>query len=69
MFDLHLPKETDVPLGLKITDDPVRRYRALIFLNGWMMGIYANELGPQHTSRCRLESSIQTGRTRSLLLS
>jgi beta-galactosidase len=32
-----LPKETDVPLGLKITDDPVRRYRALIFLNGWMM--------------------------------
>jgi beta-galactosidase GanA len=47
-FDLHLPKETDVPLGLKITDDPARRYRALIFLNGWMMGIYANHLGPQH---------------------
>jgi beta-galactosidase len=47
-FDLHLPKETDVPLGLKITDDPARRYRALIFLNGWMMGIYANDLGPQH---------------------
>jgi hypothetical protein len=47
-FDLHLPKGTDVPLGLKITDDPARRYRALIFLNGWMMGIYANDLGPQH---------------------
>jgi beta-galactosidase GanA len=46
-FDLHLPKETDVPLGLEVTDDPARHYRALIFLNGWMMGIYANDLGPQ----------------------
>jgi Beta-galactosidase jelly roll domain/Beta-galactosidase, domain 2/Beta-galactosidase, domain 3/NPCBM-associated, NEW3 domain of alpha-galactosidase len=47
-FDLDIPKNTDAPLGLMITDDPSHHYRALIFLNGWMMGIYANELGPQH---------------------
>jgi beta-galactosidase GanA len=47
-FNLNIPSHTDVPLGLKITDDPARHYRALIFLNGWMLGIYANDLGPQH---------------------
>lgn len=47
-FNLNLPSHSDVPLGLKITDDPARHYRALIFLNGWMLGIYANDLGPQH---------------------
>jgi beta-galactosidase GanA len=46
-FNLHLPAHSDVPLGLKITDNPARHYRALIFLNGWMLGIYANDLGPQ----------------------
>jgi len=47
-FSLHLPPHSDVPIGLKMSDDPVRHYRALIFLNGWMLGIYANDLGPQH---------------------
>lgn len=47
-FHLNLPTGTDVPIGLKITDNPSKHYRALIFLNGWMMGIYANSLGPQH---------------------
>jgi beta-galactosidase GanA len=47
-FNLHLPPHTDVPIGLKMSDDPARHYRALIFLNGWMLGIYANNLGPQH---------------------
>lgn len=47
-FHLHLPAHSDVPLGLRITDDPARHYRALIFLNGWMLGIYGNDLGPQH---------------------
>jgi hypothetical protein len=46
-FDLSLPSHSDVPLGLKISDDPARHYRAMIFLNGWMLGIYANDLGPQ----------------------
>jgi beta-galactosidase GanA len=47
-FELRFPEHSDVPLGLKIIDDPARHYRALIFLNGWMLGIYANDLGPQH---------------------
>ncbi len=47
-FTLHLPANTDVPVGLKISDSPSYRYRAEIFLNGWLMGLYANDLGPQH---------------------
>jgi beta-galactosidase len=47
-FNLNLPFGTDVPIGLQLTDDPSRHYRALIFLNGWMLGIYINDLGPQH---------------------
>jgi beta-galactosidase GanA len=47
-FSLRVPRGTDAPLGLRIQDDPSRRYRAQIFLNGWMVGIYANDLGPQH---------------------
>ena len=47
-FNLQLPFGTDAPIGLQITDDPGRHYRAQIFLNGWMLGIYSNDLGPQH---------------------
>src|SRR5260221_7131503 len=47
-FNLQLPFGTDVPLGLQLNDDPNRHYRALIFLTGWMLGIYLNDLGPQH---------------------
>lgn len=45
---LDLPKGQDTSLGLKITDDPSRHYRALIFVNGWQLGRYVNDLGPQH---------------------
>ncbi|WP_163513595.1 beta-galactosidase [Fodinicola acaciae] len=48
-FDLHLPAGTDIPLGLRLDDNPVSRYRAEIFVNGWLLGLYANDLGPQHT--------------------
>lgn len=47
-FNLSLPQGTDIPIGLRIDDDPGRHYRALIFINGWMMGHYINDLGPQH---------------------
>ncbi|HEY5187800.1 MAG TPA: beta galactosidase jelly roll domain-containing protein, partial [Solirubrobacteraceae bacterium] len=47
-FALHLPAKTDIPIGLRLTDDPAQSYEALIFLNGWMVGRYANDLGPQH---------------------
>lgn len=46
-FDLSLPASTDVPIGLRITDAKTRAYRSLIFLNGWLIGRYINNLGPQ----------------------
>lgn len=47
-FTLHIPADQDVPIVLKIADDPARHYRALIFINGWQYGRYINALGPQH---------------------
>ncbi|KUN89027.1 beta-galactosidase [Streptomyces bungoensis] len=47
--DLDLPHGQDTSLGLTFTDDPSRRYRATIFVNGWQVGNYVNYLGPQHT--------------------
>ncbi|WP_203918962.1 beta-galactosidase [Rugosimonospora africana] len=46
---LKLPKGQDTSLGLTVTDDPSRRYRAEIFVNGWDLGNYVNYLGPQHS--------------------
>jgi hypothetical protein len=46
---LDLPKDQDTSLGLTITDDPSRKYRATIFVNGWQVGNYVNYLGPQHS--------------------
>ncbi|MEV6008093.1 beta-galactosidase [Streptomyces sp. NPDC051976] len=46
---LGLPQGQDTSLGLTITDDPSRKYRAEIYVNGWDMGNYVNYLGPQHS--------------------
>ncbi|MFI6436071.1 beta-galactosidase [Streptomyces sp. NPDC050759] len=46
---LDLPRGQDTSLGLTFTDDPSRKYRATIFVNGWQVGTYVNYLGPQHT--------------------
>jgi len=35
--------------GLTIADDPAKAYRAVIFVNGWNLGQYINNVGPQHT--------------------
>jgi beta-galactosidase len=48
-FRLALPENQDTSVGLEIGDQPSRHYRALIFVNGWMMGQYINDLGPQHS--------------------
>jgi hypothetical protein len=45
---LDLPKGQDTSVGLKIADDPSRHYRALFFVNGWQLGRYINDTGPQH---------------------
>ncbi|AGL16766.1 beta-galactosidase [Actinoplanes sp. N902-109] len=47
--DLRLPKGQDTSLGLTIADDPSHRYRAELYVNGWLMGNYVNYLGPQHS--------------------
>lgn len=46
---LDLPKGQDTSLGLTITDNPSRMYRAEIYVNGWDMGNYVNYKGPQHS--------------------
>ncbi|MEV0406546.1 beta-galactosidase [Actinoallomurus sp. NPDC050550] len=46
---LNLPKGQDTSLGLAFTDNPSRKYRAEIYVNGWNMGTYVNYLGPQHS--------------------
>ena len=48
-FRLQLPRGIDASLGLTISDDPAKSYRAQIFLNGWNVGQYVNHVGPQHT--------------------
>jgi beta-galactosidase len=48
-FTLHLPATQDVPIGVDITDAPSHHYRALIYVNGWLMGRYINDLGPEHS--------------------
>ncbi|WNM29898.1 beta-galactosidase [Streptomyces sp. Li-HN-5-11] len=47
--NLDLPRGQDTSLGLTFSDDPSRKYRATIFVNGWQVGNYVNYLGPQHT--------------------
>jgi hypothetical protein len=46
---LNLPKGQDTSLGLTISDNPSRQYRAMLYVNGWMVGNYVNYLGPQHS--------------------
>ena len=46
---LDLPAGQDSSLGLTITDAATRRYRAMLFVNGWEVGNYVNYLGPQHS--------------------
>ncbi|WP_405879568.1 beta-galactosidase [Streptomyces sp. NBC_01136] len=48
-FRLAVHPGMDASIGLTLTDDPTRAYRVQIFLNGWNMGQYINDVGPQHT--------------------
>ncbi|QKV72964.1 beta-galactosidase [Amycolatopsis sp. Hca4] len=52
-FSLHVPRDQDTSVGLTI-GDPAKprsggRYRVLVFLNGWNVGQYIGDVGPQHT--------------------
>ena len=50
-FRLNIPKEDDASIGVAIGDPNKPRspvsYRALIFLNGWNMGEFIADVGPQ----------------------
>jgi beta-galactosidase GanA len=46
---LDLPRHQDTSLALRIDDDPARHYRAQLFVNGWQLGRYVNDVGPQHS--------------------
>ena len=52
-FSLSIPATVDASLGLTIGDPSVVRsggnYRVLVFLNGWNLGQYIGNVGPQHT--------------------
>ncbi|MDQ0990665.1 beta-galactosidase [Streptomyces sp. V3I7] len=48
-FRLAVPGDIDASIGLVLDDDPDRAYRVQVFLNGWNMGQYINDVGPQHT--------------------
>ncbi|WP_084557570.1 glycoside hydrolase family 35 protein [Hamadaea tsunoensis] len=52
-FTLGVPAGHDASLGLTIGNPATPRsgghYRALVFLNGWNLGQYIADVGPQHT--------------------
>jgi len=48
-FSLSVPQGVDASIGLTLTDTSTRAYRVQIFLNGWNIGQYINDVGPQHT--------------------
>jgi beta-galactosidase GanA len=51
-FSLNLPKSTYVPIDVQIGGPGpgagTADYRAFIYVNGWLMGQYENNVGPQH---------------------
>ena len=46
---LRLPTDQDTSVGVTFTDSPSRRYRALLYVNGWQLGDYVNYLGSEHS--------------------
>jgi beta-galactosidase GanA len=51
-FDLNLPQRSYVPIAVQIggagPGAGTADYRAFIFVNGWLIGRYINNVGPQH---------------------
>jgi len=47
-FRLDLPRDQDAPLVLRFDEHSARHYRAQVYLNGWNLGLYVNDIGPQH---------------------
>ena len=47
-FDLDLPENTDIFLSLTFEEPLGQPYRAILFVNGWMMGKRVGNLGCVH---------------------
>src|SRR4029453_2817172 len=41
---LNLPAHQDTPLALSIVDSASRHYSALLYVNGWQLGRYVNDI-------------------------
>lgn len=46
-FTLNAPGETDIGLNFIFKQRKGRKFRAQLYVNGWQMGKYVNNLGPQ----------------------
>ncbi|KAG6811872.1 hypothetical protein H0H92_005448 [Tricholoma furcatifolium] len=47
-FDWNVPDGLDIPIRLSITPSTITsNFRAQIYLNGWQVGKYTNNIGPQ----------------------
>ncbi|KAK1217819.1 hypothetical protein PQX77_019527 [Marasmius sp. AFHP31] len=46
-FDLSIPEGQDVMMSFNFVEGGAQAYRALLFVNGWMMGKRVANLGPQ----------------------
>lgn len=46
-FDLTLPRNQDTSVAVRIDDATEKRYRAQLYVNGWLIGRYINDVGPQ----------------------
>lgn len=46
-FGLDLPRGQDTSLALRFDGPPPAGYRAIVYLNGWTVGQYGAEIGPQ----------------------
>lgn len=46
-FKLDIPAGQDVPIAVRIHDAVPRHYRAIVFVNGWQVGHYMSDVGPQ----------------------
>jgi beta-galactosidase GanA len=51
-FSLHLPSSSYVPIDVQVGGPGpgagTANYRAFIYVNGWLIGRYVNNVGPQH---------------------
>jgi beta-galactosidase GanA len=46
-FHLNLPEGQDVPVALRFSGTAGAGYRVLVYLNGWNLGQYGGDIGPQ----------------------